>query len=152
MSSTDDLPDGAPVGALSDDASGASRHGVDGRSVAAGFGSPADDSGVKRIDLNDALIKHPEATFLMRAKGEAMRQAGIDDDDVLLVDRALTATHGSVIVAVVDGDLVCRRLAQRDGVMRLEAAAPGHADIVVSGETPLEVWGVVTTVIKSLIP
>jgi DNA polymerase V len=80
-----------------------------------------------------------------------MTDAGIADGDVLIVDRALTAHHGNVIVAVVDGELICRRLCNQSGVVKLEAAAVGHSDIVVGEGQQLEVWGVVTTVIKSLL-
>lgn len=119
--------------------------------ASAGFGSPGTDATVKRIDLNDALIRHPQATFVMRTKGDAMRDAGIDDGDVLLVDRALQARSGQVVVAVVDGDLVCRRLVQGAEGVRLQAAAPGRADIAIPMGGQLELWGVVTTVIKSLL-
>jgi DNA polymerase V len=87
----------------------------------------------------------------MRAAGSAMREAGIDDGDVLLVDRALTPAHGNVVVAVVDGELVCRRLWKQGQAVRLQAANPDHAEIAVGGGEPLEIWGVVTTVIKSLL-
>ena len=73
-------------------------------SVAIGFGSPSEDSGVTRLDLNDVLVKHPQATFLMRVAGDAMREAGIDAGDIVLVDRAITAAHGHVVIAVVDDD------------------------------------------------
>jgi DNA polymerase V len=146
MSSFSALPDVAPVGP---DASMPSA--VKAPTASAGFGSPGTDSTVRRIDLNDALIRHPQATYLMRTTGAAMREAGIDDGDVVLVDRALTPAHGNVVVAVVEGELVCRRLFNQGGVVKLEAAAPGHADIAVAEGEQLELWGVVTTVIKSLI-
>jgi DNA polymerase V len=120
------------------------------------FGSPGTDSTVKRIDLNEALIRHPDATFVMRAAGEAMRDAGIADGDVLLVDRAITATHGAVVIAAVAGELVCRRLElapkkrSAAATPRLVAADGVTAAIAITPETPLEVWGVVTTVIKTL--
>lgn len=117
----------------------------------AGFGSPGSDATVKRIDLNDALIRHPQATFVMRVSGDAMREAGIEDGDVLLVDRALVPQHGQVVVAVVDGELFCRRLSNRASGVSLEAAAPGHAAIALAADRQLELWGVVTTVIKSLL-
>ncbi len=85
-------------------------------SVAAGFPSPADDYATKSIDLNAALIKNPQATFLMRVAGSSMRDAGVDDGDVVLVDRALRPIHGSVIIAVVDGEFTCKRLHKRGGV------------------------------------
>jgi len=62
--------------------------------VQAGFPSPAEDHAQKRIDLNDVLIKHPQATFLLRVSGHSMREAGIDDGDVVLVDRAIGPRHG----------------------------------------------------------
>ena len=151
MNSLDDTTKGAPAGRNTlSDAPTAQR-------TSSAFGSPGTDSTVKRIDLNDAFIRHPDATFVMRAAGDDMGGAGINSGDVLLVDRALTAQHGSVVIAVVAGELRCRRLDQpsgsrsRPGVVRLLAADPMVAPIVISEETPLEVWGVVTTVIKSLV-
>jgi DNA polymerase V len=85
-----------------------------------------------------------------------MHGAGIADGDVLLVDRALTAQHGHVVIAVVDGELRCRRLERAGGgrgkraVVRL-VADPAVAPIEITEDAPLEVWGVVTTVIKSLL-
>jgi DNA polymerase V len=146
MYSFDAIPDGAAVGS---DPSDKPR---ETRSTAAGFGSPGADSTVKRIDLNDALIRHPDATFVMRAAGTAMQSAGIDDGDVLLVDRAIQPSHAHIVVAVVEGELVCRRLWNQAGSTRLESTSPDHAAIVPGDGMPLEVWGVVTTVIKSLMP
>ena len=146
MSSFANLPDGAPVGP-----GNAAPTPTSGPTASAGFGSPGADATVKRIDLNDALIRHPQATFVMRAVRSAMCEAGIDDDDVLLVDRALTPAHGNVVVAVVDGELVCRRLWKHGREVRLQPASPGHAEIAAADGEPLEIWGVVTTVIKSLL-
>ncbi len=149
MNSPDDFANGAPVGG-----SGTATPAV--RRTSNAFGSPGTDSTVRRIDLNEQLIRHPDATFLMRAAGDDMRGAGIADGDVLLVDRALAAHHGSVVIAVVEGELVCRRLEQpkagRDRAAggRLVADGSAVAPVVISAETPLEVWGVVTNVIKSL--
>lgn len=145
MYTRESLPDGAPVGS---DTAGASTARV---TVAAGFGSPADDATVKRIDLNDALIAHPQAAFVMRATGDGMRGAGIDSGDVLLVDRALHPTHGNVVVAVVDGDMLCRRLWTHDAQMKLQAAHPDFDDLIITEQVELEFWGVVTHVIKQLI-
>lgn len=152
MSSLDALRSGAAVGADPSLASTGT-----GPTASTGFGSPGTDSTVKRIDLNDALIRHPQSTFAMRAAGTQMRDAGIDDGDVLLVDRMLTPMHGHVVVAVVDSELVCRRLFKQGGVVKLQAALPvdaaeptaAHTD--ASDDAPIEIWGVVTTVIKSLV-
>ncbi len=118
-------------------------------SVAAGFPSPAEDHAVKRIDLNDVLIRHPQATFMMRARGDSMKDAGIDDGDVLLVDRAVKAAHGHVVVAVVDGEFTVKQLDKRGERIRLKAANPTHPDIVPRDGQQLEVWGVVIHSIKT---
>jgi len=120
-------------------------------SVVIGFGSPADDSGITRLDLNDILIRNGQATFLMRIVGSAMRDAGIDADDIAVVDRSITPAHGQVVIAVVDRDFVCRRLHMQGGELRLCACDATVADIVPQEETELEIWGVVTTAIKSLV-
>lgn len=152
MSSIDALRSGAAVGA---DPSLACTG--NGPTASAGFGSPGTDSTVKRIDLNDALIRHPQSTFAMRAAGTNMLDAGIDDGDVLLVDRTLTPMHGHVVVAVVDSELVCRRLFKQGGVVKLQAdfsadvADSMAAGVVATDGEPVEIWGVVTTVIKSLL-
>jgi DNA polymerase V len=87
----------------------------------------------------------------MRAAGSAMQAAGIDNGDVLLVDRAVKPVHGCIVIAVVENELVCRRLWQQAGTTCLKATAAGHADIVIGEGRTLEVWGVVTTAIKSLL-
>ena len=119
-------------------------------SVAIGFGSPSGDTGVTRLDLNDILIRHPQATFLMRVAGDAMREAGIDSGDLVLVDRAIPPTHGHVVIAVVDEEFVCRRLCRQGHDIRLQTTQPGCADIVAGEGMDLQLWGVVTQVIKSL--
>ena len=119
-------------------------------SVAVGFGSPADDTGVTRLDLNDILVKHPQATFLMRVAGGAMREVGIDAEDLVLVDRAITAAHGHIVIAVVEGEFVCRRLVKHGGEVRLQAASASNTDIVFGDGEELQVWGVVINAIKSM--
>lgn len=110
--------------------------------------------GCAALLLNDALIRHPQGTFVMRASGSEMHDAGIDDGDVILVDRVLTPARGNIVVAVVEGEFLCRRLWKRDGVTRLQVAAadPDHepGDRRTSAD-PIEIWGVVTTAIKSLL-
>jgi DNA polymerase V len=121
-----------------------------GATVRAGFPSPAEDLGAKRIDLTAKLIKHPQATFLMRARGESMKEAGIFDGDVLVVDRAIQARNGHVVIAVIEGEFVCKTLSMRAGRMKLKAANPGHPDIVPKDSQIVEIWGVVIHAIKSM--
>ena len=116
--------------------------------VAAGFPSPAEDHAVQRLDLMAELIRHPQATFLLRVRGDSMREAGIFDGDVVLVDRAVRARSGHVVIAVVDGEFVCKTLLMRAGRVRLKAANPTYADIEPRDGQSLEVWGVVVAAIK----
>jgi len=119
-------------------------------SVAIGFGSPSGDSGVTRLDLNDILVRHPQATFLMRISGDAMREHGVDSGDLVLVDRAIAPAHGHVVIAVVDEEFVCRQLCKQGSDIRLRASRAGCADIVAREGGEFQLWGVVTRVIKSL--
>ena len=119
-------------------------------SVAIGFGSPAGDSGVTRLDLNDILVRHPQASFLMRIAGQAMHEAGIDSGDLVLIDRAIPPVHGHVVIAVVGDEFVCRRLCRQGEGLRLQAAAAGCADIVPAEGESVQIWGVVTQVIKAM--
>lgn len=118
--------------------------------VRAGFPSPAEDYQDEAIDLNDLLAPHAEATFLLRVRGESMTGAGIDDGDVLVVDRSLEPTHGRIVVAMVDGEFTVKRLYQRDGNVCLEASHPDFPAIVLREGQELAIWGVVTRIIKAV--
>lgn len=119
--------------------------------VPCGFPSPAEDHAAKRVDLNEVLIKHPLSTYLMRVRGASMREAGIDDGDVVLVDKVLKPAHGQVVVAVVDNEFTVKRLWKRGSNVKLQAANPTYPDIVPREGQTIEVWGVVTTVIKRML-
>ena len=119
--------------------------------VCAGFPSPAEDLGAQRIDLAQVLITHPQATFILRARGHSMMEAGIFDNDLLVVNRALVPRHRHIVVAVVDGDFTVKRLYQLGGRIKLQAANPTFPDIVPKDGQLLEVWGVVTASIKQFI-
>lgn len=116
--------------------------------VRAGFPSPAEDFAVNRLDLTQILVTHPQATFLLRVAGSSMRDAGIEDGDTLVVDRAVKPHHGHVVVAVVDGEFTVKYLHQRAGRLRLRAANPTFPDIVPKDGQTIEVWGVVSSCIK----
>ena len=121
-----------------------------GYSVRAGFPSPADDYVEKRIDLNEELIQHREATFFLRVRGHSMTDAGIDDGDELIVDRAIIPGHNRIVVAAVDGELTVKRFYQRNGVVKLLAENSQYPDIEFKSEQEMVIWGVVTKVIKSV--
>lgn len=119
-----------------------------GNKVCAGFPSPADDLGAQRIDLAQVLISHPQATYFLRVRGQSMIEAGIFDNDILVVNRALKPCHNHVVVAIVDGDLTVKYLYQRAGRIKLRAANPTYPDILPKEGQTIEVWGVVTSTIK----
>jgi DNA polymerase V len=121
-----------------------------GHKIAAGFPSPADDYVEDRIDLNQHLIRHKEATFFLRVKGESMLSAGIHDGDLLVVDRALDPVDGKIVIAVLDGELTVKRLERRKGKIRLLPENPAFPPLEVKNEQDLVIWGVVTHVIHGL--
>ena len=113
------------------------------RPVPAGFPSPADDYAEERIDLNEHLITHKEATFFVRVAGESMVGFGIHDGDLLVVDRAGEPADRSVVIAVVDGDFTIKQLCRIPQGVLLRSGGNAHADIFVGAEQTLSVWGVV---------
>jgi DNA polymerase V len=115
--------------------------------VSAGFPSPADDYIDRLLDLNELLIKNPPATFFVRVAGESMVGAGINDGDILVVDRSVEPADGKIIVAVVNGELTVKRLRKNKGRCRLIAENPGYSHLEITAEIQFEVWGVVTSVI-----
>lgn len=116
-------------------------------SVQAGFPSPAEDYIEDRLDLNDHLINHPAATFFVRVAGTSMVDAGIHDGDILVVDRAVEAVDGKVVVAAINGNLSVKRLKQEDDEVYLVSENEDYDDIEVTPHNEFQVWGVVTYVI-----
>jgi DNA polymerase V len=117
-------------------------------SVRAGFPSPAEDLGEQTVDLTRELITHPQATYLVRARGHSMTGVGIFDRDLLVVNRALTPQRNQVVLAVLDGEFTVKTLVQHQGRVALRAANPGYPVILPKDAQTLEIWGVVTAAIK----
>tara|TARA_B110000879_G_scaffold212096_1_gene306929 strand:- start:1215 stop:1715 length:501 start_codon:yes stop_codon:yes gene_type:complete len=115
--------------------------------VQAGFPSPADDYIEDILDLNQYLIKHPSASFMVRATGDSMTGAGIFSGNILIVDRSLEACHGRIVIAAINGDLTVKRLFKKDGVSKLQAENPDYPDIMLTSEQEITIWGVVTKAI-----
>ena len=113
-------------------------------SVAAGFPSPAQDYFDGRIDLNAHLIKDITSTYVVRVTGDSMQGAGISDGDELIVNRALEPKDGSVVVAVLDGELTVKRLRLTPTGVVLQAENPKYPDIKVPALSELTIWGVAT--------
>lgn len=120
--------------------------------VSAGFPSPADDDVETGLDLNAHLIQHKSATFFLRVQGDSMTGAGIFDGDLLVVDRATKPQHGSVVIAVLDGELTVKRLSLVGDSVELCPENPSYPVIRVQSHQELNIWGVVTHVIHSLRP
>ena len=120
-------------------------------SISAGFPSPADDYMEKKLDLNDYLIHNPAATFFLRVTGDSMTDVGIHSGDILVVDRSLNTKDGSIIIAVILGELLVKRLRIIKNKYYLYAENPKFQPIEIKDEMNFEVWGVVTTVIHSLL-
>lgn len=120
-----------------------------GSRVAAGFPSAADDYIEARLDLNEHLLGHKEATFFLRVKGDSMTGANIHDRNLLIVDRSVEPKHNDIVVAVINGELTVKRLYKRRGVVKLLAANEAYPEIVSKPGHELSVWGVVRHVVHS---
>lgn len=119
---------------------------IDGK-IPAGFPSPADDFLVKRHDLNELLITHPQATFFWQVSGHSMREAGIEDGAILVVNRALKPRHRCIVVAQVDGDFTVKTLHKRADRIKLVPANPTFPEITFREGQQLIICGVVTAAI-----
>ena len=118
--------------------------------VAAGFPSPAEDYIDRCLDLNEHLIEHPAATFFVYASGNSMVGAGINDGDLLVVDRAVEPQNGSIVIAIIEGEFTVKRMDRRNGKLFL---LPGNSDyqpIEITGESDFQGWGVCRYVIHQL--
>lgn len=112
--------------------------------VPAGFPSPADDHLEGRLDIAELLVQRPAATFFARASGPSMRDCGIRDGDLLVVDRSIPPQPGDVVVAVVDGGLVVKRIDRSRQGWLLASANPEYPPLPIDREEGVWIWGVVT--------
>lgn len=116
--------------------------------VQCGFPSPAADYVEQRIDLNELLVSHPSSTYFVKAAGDSMIEAGISDGDLLVVDSSRTAEHGDIVIAAVEGEFTVKRLQLRPTVQLLPMNS-AYSPIIVGSEDTLDVFGVVTFIVKS---
>jgi DNA polymerase V len=117
---------------------------------ATGFGAASDDHAERGIDLNEQLIRNKPATFFMKVRGEAMIGAGIFDGDTVIVDRSIKPVSGRIVIAVLNGDMLIRRLENRFNKLRLIPETDRLAPIDVDPFAEFSIWGVVTYVIHAL--
>jgi DNA polymerase V len=120
-------------------------------SVSAGFPSPADDYIEGKLDMNEYLIRNPSATFFVRVTGDSMIEAGIHSGDILVVDRSLTPKNDSIVIAVINGELLVKRLQKVKNKLYLYPENKNFKPIEITSDMSFDVWGVVAFVIHSLI-
>ena len=118
--------------------------------VQAGFPSPAQGEYADTIDLNRALITNPAATFCARVIGNSMVDAGINEGDLLIIDRSLSPCDGSIAVCFVDGDFTVKRLSVREDGVYLTPANAAFPELKVQENSSFQVWGVVSHIIKRM--
>lgn len=111
--------------------------------VAAGIPSFAEDHIEDTLDLNEYMVLRPDSTFMLRVEGESMKDAGIYPDDILVVDRSLSAAHKKIVIAAVNGELTVKRLYHRGGLIKLLPENPAYPEIPIESESDLVIWGVV---------
>jgi len=118
-------------------------------SVSAGFPSPADDYTEENIDLNEHLISNPFSTFFLRVKGDSMINAGIKDNDLIIVDKSLIAKPGNIVIAMIDGEFTIKRLSIKKDELYLKAENHNYPDFRFKNHIDVQIWGVVIYSIHS---
>ncbi|RMZ51427.1 LexA family transcriptional regulator [Flavobacteriaceae bacterium PRS1] len=118
--------------------------------ISAGFPSPADDFLDINIDLNKHLIKNPSTTFYGRVKGDSLKDAGIHDGDLLIVDKSLEPTNGKIAVCFIDGEFTVKRIKIEKDIVWLIAENKDYPPIKVTKDNDFVIWGIVINVIKYL--
>jgi DNA polymerase V len=112
-----------------------------------GFPSPAEQYVDSPLDLNTLLVKHPAATYFVRAAGDSMRGVGILPGDILVVDRSLDAFDGAIVIACIDNEFTVKYFRRDEHGIRLEPANPAYPVIRFAGESELRLFGIVTACI-----
>lgn len=118
--------------------------------IKAGFPSPAEDYMEPSIDLNKELIRHPSSTFFGRVSGESMIGAGIDDGDILIIDKSLEPYDGAAAVCFIDGEFTLKFIRFSAKTVWLIPANPDYPKLKVTGQNEFLIWGIVTYVIKKI--
>jgi len=118
--------------------------------ISAGFPSPADDFRETRISLDEELIKNKEATFFAKVSGQSMIGAGLDDNDLLVIDRSISPANNKIAVCFLDGEFTVKRLRVENGEVWLKPENPNYPIIKITEENNFVIWGIVTNVIKKV--
>lgn len=118
--------------------------------ISAGFPSPAEDFKEQRLSLDRELIKNKEATFFARVSGQSMIGAGLDDNDLLVIDRSLEPENNKIAVCFLDGEFTVKRLRVQNNEVWLQPENPDYPIIKVTADNSFIIWGIVTNVIKKV--
>ena len=118
--------------------------------ISAGFPSPADDFKETRISLDRELVKNKEATFYARVSGDSMVGAGLDDGDLLVIDRSKNPENGKIAICLVDGDFTVKRIKKEKHKLFLVPENKKYKKIEIKEENELIIWGIVEYVIKKV--
>ncbi len=118
--------------------------------ISAGFPSPADDFRETRISLDEELITNKEATFFAKVSGQSMIGAGLDDNDLLIIDRSIEPTNNKIAVCFLDGEFTVKRLRVENDTVWLQPENPDYPTIKITEENDFVIWGIVTSVIKKV--
>ena len=118
--------------------------------VSAGFPSPADDFKELRISIDQEVVKNEEATFYARVDGQSMQGAGLDDGDLLVIDRSKEPEDNAIAVCFIDGEFTVKRLKVEAECIYLMPENPNYKPIRVTEDNQLIIWGVVTYVVKKV--
>ncbi|MBA6157123.1 translesion error-prone DNA polymerase V autoproteolytic subunit [Tenacibaculum sp. S7007] len=118
--------------------------------ISAGFPSPADDFRETRISLDEELIGNKEATFFARVSGQSMIGAGLDDNDLLVIDRSIEPENNKIAVCFLDGEFTVKRLRVEGKEVWLQPENPDYPIIKITEENNFVIWGIVTSVIKKV--
>ncbi len=118
--------------------------------VKAGFPSPAEDHKEIKLDLNKELIKNPASTFFARVSGESMINDGINDGDILVIDKSCEPSDGVLAVCFLDGEFTLKRVRIREKEIYLTPANPKYKAIIVTEDNDFSIWGIVKYIIKKV--
>ncbi len=116
--------------------------------IEAGFPSPATDYLEECLDLNELVVKNKAATFYARVSGVSMQEAGVDDGDILVIDKSLEYRPNALAVCCLDGNFTLKRIKKEQGKLYLVAANEDYEPIAVHEEAEFSVWGIVTYILK----
>ena len=120
--------------------------------ISAGFPSPADDYIENNLSLSELLIRNHLSTFLMKTSGDSMMDVGINDGDILVVDRSIEPKNRDIVIAILEGNLTVKRLLfKTNGSVVLKSENKEYKDIKIPESADLEIWGVVTSAIHQFI-